>query len=170
MANLCFMRRSIISLMMAPIYALNGGIYLMKKEITVKNTGFSYIETIYSLFLFINLFVLCGQIFYNINSENRFYEEGRIISYETVVLRMEKDIKEAHEIEIGEDYIKYHRNNQIYYYTVFNHYLSLQIDLSRKYLLNNLNSISFQINGHFLSITFVDIYNKTYTTRIIVYD
>lgn len=142
----------------------------MKKEIIVKKSGFSYLELIYCLFMFINLFVLCSQIFYNININHKIIEEKRVLSYETIVLRIETHLKEVSVYEVGDDYFFYYYRNHLYYYALVNEHLRLKIDSTSYNLIDQINKISFHLNHYFLEITITDNFNCTYHTKVIIYD
>lgn len=142
----------------------------MKKDIIVKKSGFSYLELIYCLFMFINLFVLCGQIFYNININQKLFEEKSVLSYETIVLRIETQLKEVSVYEIGDGYFFYYYRNYLYYYTVVNNHLTLKIDSISYDLIEHVKEISFHLNQYILEISITDSFNHTYYTEVIFYD
>ncbi|QVK19199.1 hypothetical protein KHQ81_05730 [Mycoplasmatota bacterium] len=142
----------------------------MKKDVIVKKSGFSCLEMIYCLFIFINLFVLCCQIIYNINTNLKVEEKKRVLTYETVALRIENHLKEVSDYEIGEDYFYYYYRNHLYYYAVINNYLILKIDSVRYNIIEHVMKISFHYNQYFLKITITDIYHNTYYIEVILYD
>lgn len=142
----------------------------MKTVLFVKKSGFSYIEFLLSLFLVINLFVLTQQIIYNIDKEQEFVVKERILAYESIVLRIENHFKEVTYYNVGNDFLLYQYREVEYYYYRYNQYLVYQMDTKVYLLVDNIKAIYFNKIGYILYITFVELNEKQYTTRIIIYE
>ena len=141
---------------------------MMKKNIFVKNTGFSYLELIFSLFIIINIFVLFNQIFYNINIKTKIDYDKRIIEYEVVVVRIERDLKEAKNLQVYENFITYEYKNRIYKYFSINNKLALNINNSITiYYLYDIKTIYFYKFKYYIKIIFIDNFDNIYESRVL---
>lgn len=143
----------------------------MMKKLCAKNTGISYLEIIYSIFIIINLFVLFQQIFYNINIEKHINEQKKILVYETAFLRIEQSLKEAENIEVTDNEIKYEYQDLVYKYNIFINRLSLEIGYhDRIYYLENIKSWELSLNDHLLTILIIDLNNAEYVSQVIIHE
>ncbi len=144
---------------------------MVKKRLCAKNTGISYLEVIYSLFLIINLFVLFHQIFYNVNIETHISKQKQILVYETAFSRIEQNLKEAKYIEVSGDEIKYVYQFQNYKYNIFANKLTLHIGYHDMiYYLENIKSWQLILSDHLLIILITDLENIKYVSQVIIYD
>jgi len=103
------------------------------------------------------------------NIHNRLIENNRILTYEMVALRIEHHLKEVEEYEIGDDYLLYKYRNYYYYYIVYNQYLTLKIDSTIYYLIDDVSSVTFHLNQYLLEIKIIDNLNIGYETEVIFY-
>lgn len=135
---------------------------------SMNNKGFTYLESIVSLFIFVNIFVLLTQIFYNINTYETIKPNNRVLEFETAILRIETDLKTADSINIETNYLEYKLNNQLIRYYVFNNKFTMQIDYKTNiYYLYDIREVYFQTNNNLIYIKFIDLENNEYESKII---
>lgn len=136
----------------------------------VKKSGFSYLELLFSLLIFINIFVLFGQIIYNIYKVKNIVENDITLSIELIGLRIESHFKEVNEYEIGDDYLIYYYRNKRHLYTFNNKQLIYHFNNQEYLLLENIKSIMFNKTDYFLQITVIDQAGLSYKCQIIIYE
>ncbi len=141
----------------------------MKEKLFVKKSGFSYLELVFCLFILLNLFVLCQQIFYNINIHSKIIKNNNTLTYETLVLRIENHLKEATLYEIGSNYLKYDYRQQHYQYYVYNNAIVMKINNSSYAIIDGIKEINFILNNYYIEITIINQMNQIYYTQVIFY-
>lgn len=141
---------------------------MKNKKSIVKNTGFSYVEAIYSLCIIINLFVLLSQIFYNINIETDLLKKKRAVEYEVVFVRIEHQLKEATDLNVSVNLLSFCYRNQDYEYYVSNNKLTLQIDNNKNfYYLLDIKEVKFFLHNHHINIELIDMDDEIYEGKIL---
>lgn len=143
---------------------------MVRSKQFVKKSGFSYIEFIFSLFIFINIFVLSQQIIYNIYKVKENVENNKIMSFEVLALRIESHFKEVKDYEIGENYLLYYYRNSRYLYQVEENALTYSLNNNTYVLIEGIKEIFFRKENYLLEIIIIDLADYSYELQIIIYD